>query len=81
MSGVYTEPATGTYTLVVADYPTSSAAGRAFEHIRANLDPMIRVVRTQGTRLVFQDYEKKYGVVSVDGRRLEVRARLERPPG
>ena len=81
VSGVYRSQAGGSHTLVLVDYPSASAAERAFGHVRTNLDSLIKLIRTQRNRLVFQDYGKKYGVVSVDGRRLEITVGLERPPG
>jgi len=64
----------------VADYPTPAAAASALEHIRANLDSYLKATSTTDTRLVFQDFEKKFGVVTATGRRLEVVVRLAKPP-
>jgi len=52
----------------------------AFKHLTANLDSYLKPTSTTDTKLVFQDYEKKFGVVTVAGRRLQVRLHLTKPP-
>ena len=78
VSGNYAGTAAGPYTLIVAIYPSASEATAAFRHIRSHLDPLLKPTSTQATRLVFQDYEKKYGIVTVSGARLEIKVRLQR---
>ncbi len=72
--------AAGATTLIVVDYPTPAAAAAAFKHLKANLDTYLKPASATDARLVFQDYEKKYGVASVNGKRLEVRLHLTKPP-
>jgi len=72
--------ATGATTLIVVDYPAPTAAAAAFKHLKTNLDTYLKPISATDARLVFQDYEKKYGVASVNGRRLEVRLHLTKPP-
>lgn len=79
-SGDYAGTPSGSYTLIVADYPTPAAASAALAHIQKNLDSYLKPTTTTPTLLVFQDYEKKYGSVAVTGKRLEVRLHLTRPP-
>ncbi len=64
----------------MVDYPTPAAVGAAFKHLTANLDTYLKPTAATDGRLVFQDYEKKYGVVTVAGRRLQVRLHLTKPP-
>jgi hypothetical protein len=73
--------AAGASTLIVADYPNPAAAAAAFRHLKANLDKYLKTTSATDSRLVFQDYEKQFGVGSVSGKRLEVRLHLARPPG
>jgi hypothetical protein len=72
--------ASGATTIIIVDYPTPAAVGAAFKHLTANLDTYLKPTASTDARLVFQDYEKKYGVVTVAGRRLQVRLHLTKPP-
>ena len=80
VAGEYRDAVLGPHARIVADYPTPAAAASALEHIRANLDSYLKTTATTDTRLVFQDFEKKFGVVTATGRRLEVVVRLAKPP-
>jgi hypothetical protein len=77
VSGNYAGMAAGPYTLIVATYPSASAATAAFRYIRSHLDPLLKPTSTQATRLVFQDYERKYGIVNVSGTRIEITVHLQ----
>ena len=72
--------AAGASTLIVVDYPSPAAATAAFKHLKANLDTYLKPASATDSRLVFQDYEKKFGVASVNGKRLEIRLHLAKPP-
>jgi hypothetical protein len=72
--------ASGSSTLILVDYPTPAAAAAAFNHLEANLDTYLKATASSDIRLVFQDYEQKYGVVTVSGRRLQVRLHLTKAP-
>jgi hypothetical protein len=72
--------AAGATTLIVVDYPAPAEAAAAFTHLKANLDTYLKPASATDSRLVFQDYEKKFGVASVNGKRLEVRLHLTKPP-
>jgi hypothetical protein len=72
--------AAGASTLIVVDYPSPAAATAAFKHLKANLDTYLKPASATDSRLVFQDYEKKFGVASVNGTRLEIRLHLAKPP-
>lgn len=78
-SGDYRD-AGGASTLIVAEYPTPAAAAAALAYLKGHLDTYLKPLAGTPTKLSFQDYEKKYGVATVTGRRLEVRVRLTRPP-
>jgi hypothetical protein len=71
---------TGAYTLILATYPGPAQARRAFEHLQKNLDRYLQVVDRKPNQFVFQDYSKKYGVVSLVGSRLEARVKLTQKP-
>ena len=72
--------ASGSYTLLVVPYPTAASAKLAFASVQKNLDRYLKPVSTTPTRLVFKDYENKYGAVSVAGTRVEVRLHLAKEP-
>ena len=72
--------AAGASTLIVIDYPTPAAAVAAFRHLKANLDSYLTPTSATDSRLVFQDYEKKSGVVTVNGKRMQVRLHLATAP-
>jgi hypothetical protein len=78
-SGNYKSPR-GDYTLIVATYTDAAQAKRAFDHLQKNLDRYLKVVDQKPDRFVFEDYAKKYGVVSVVGKRLEARVKLAQKP-
>jgi hypothetical protein len=80
VSGDYRDAAAGATTLVAAEYPSPGAAAAAFRHLKANLDRYLKATSSSDARLVFQDYEKKFGVVTITGRRLEVRLHLDKAP-
>jgi predicted metal-dependent hydrolase len=61
-------------------YPTAAAAKSAFASVQKNLDKYLKPVTATPGRLVFKDYENKFGVVSVAGPRLELRLHLAKEP-
>ena len=79
-AGDYADAALGTHTLIVAEYPTPTAAAAAFAYVKTHLDSYSKPRSASAAKLVFEDYEKKFGVVTVTGNRLEVRVHLAKPP-
>ena len=78
-AGDYKDTA-GASTRIVIDYPTPAVAGAAFKHLKANLDSYLKPAAATEAKLIFQDYEKKFGVATVNGTRLEVRLHLTKAP-
>ena len=72
--------AAGGRTLVLITYPDAASAGKAFANLRQNLDKYLKPITTTPAKLVFKDYENKFGVVTVGGRRLELTLHLSKPP-
>jgi hypothetical protein len=70
----------GGHTLIVAEYPGEPQAQKAFLHLLRNLDRYLTVEGKSESRLIFKDYENKYGLASVSGRRLTVRVHLAKKP-
>jgi len=63
-------------TLLVVHYPSAAAAAQAMAFLQKNLDKYLERVSASPDRLVFRDYEKKFGVVIVKGAAIEVRLHL-----
>jgi hypothetical protein len=72
--------ANGTYALILADYPTEAAAAEAFNYLRKNLDRRLTVRENAERRLVFKDYDDKFGLASVTGKRISITLHLSSPP-
>jgi len=72
--------AAGASTLIVVDYPNPAAASAAFRHLESNLDTYLKPTGATDSRLVFQDYENKFGAAAVNGQRMEIRLHLTKPP-
>jgi hypothetical protein len=66
--------------LIVAEYPTPAAATAAFAHLTGHLDSYLKPSTRTATRLVFEDFEKKHGIVTVSGKRIEIRLHLVTRP-
>ncbi|MBP1633653.1 MAG: hypothetical protein H6Q10_227 [Acidobacteria bacterium] len=73
----YQDPA-GTSTLLVVQYPTPAAASQAMAFLQQHLDQYLKPVSATPARLVFKDYENKFGTAAVKGARLEIRLHLPR---
>lgn len=68
------------FTRIAADYPSAEAAGRALAHLQANLDPYLKVLFKDNRRLLFQDYDSKFGEAVLDGTRLRLTVNLAEKP-
>jgi hypothetical protein len=79
VSGSY-RGANGTHSLILADYPTATAAEKAFDHLRKNLDKHLTAQENSEHRLVFKDYDNKFGSVSVTGKRIAITLHSSSPP-
>jgi hypothetical protein len=72
--------ATGSYTLLLVAYPDAAAARKAFTNVQQNLDKYLKPVTTTADRLVFKDYENKFGVIAIKARQLEIRLHMSKQP-
>jgi hypothetical protein len=71
--------ATALTTRILMTYPDAGAAARAFANLKTNLDRYLKPTSTSTTRLVFKDYENKFGLATVNARRIEVTLHLTTP--
>ena len=72
--------ASGAYTRIAASYPTAAAATKAFAFLTRNLDSYLKPIEKDASRLVFSDYQKRYGVVAVSGATIDIRVNLATKP-
>jgi hypothetical protein len=79
VAGNYQDGA-GVTARVLIVYPNAGAAQKAFAHVRQGLDKYLEPVTATPTRLVFKDFENKFGLVTVTMRQLEVRLHLPKAP-
>jgi len=68
------------YTLLHVVYENSATAKRAFFSIAKNLDPYLEVIKTLENKLVFKDYNNKYGVIYRKERSLKIKIHLIEMP-
>lgn len=79
VAGDYRDAA-GTRTRLLITYPDAGAAARAFANLKTNLDRYLKPTATSATRLVFTDYENKFGLATVRARVIDITLHLARAP-
>jgi hypothetical protein len=79
VAGTLRDPA-GDRTRLLVVYPDSAAATRAFANLQARLDSYLKPTAKSATRLVFKDYENRFGVATVDARSIEITLGLSQEP-
>lgn len=79
VSGGYRDAA-GEYTLLLVAYPDAASAKRALANVQKNLDKYLKPVSSAASRLVFKDYENKFGVLTLSDRRIEAKLHLAKAP-
>jgi Family of unknown function (DUF6599) len=79
VAGDYKDAA-GTTTRIVIVYPDAPDAARAFANLKTNLDRYLTPIATAAARLVFRDYENKFGMATVTARRIDITLHLTTPP-
>jgi len=60
-------------TLIRAKYDNEQFALKVFLSLHENLDPYLKVIQSNKTAFVFQDYAGEYGVATIRGRVLDIR--------
>ena len=70
-----------TYSKLVINYPTKTEARSAFQNLVKNLDAYLTILSQSETGFMFEDYQKKYGTVTLAGSKLEINFKLSRKPG
>jgi hypothetical protein len=80
VAGSYEDPKSGHFILILIDYPDAVRALAAYQNLAGRLDPYLRVLKNGGRGLVFEDFQKKFGIVALRGARLELRIGLSSEP-
>ena len=64
----------------VVEYPSAEGALEAFRGLKANLDPYLKIVDSNATAFVFQDFKSRFGLVRISGARVEALFNLSTRP-
>lgn len=65
---------------VAAFYPTATDATAALERVREHLDEYLTTVSHSAHHLLFEDWQQRYGLITVSGRLLEMSLNWPAPP-
>lgn len=80
VSAAYRSDEDDRFTVILADYGSTSAAAGALRHLTENLDPYLDVLETSPSHLLLEDYNGRFGLAVVDGTRLRIRVGLDQRP-
>jgi hypothetical protein len=69
-----------THTMLFVDYGETSLARTAYNHIITHLDPYLSIIKRTAGYFIFSDYQKKYGIVEIDGATLSIKIHLSSAP-
>lgn len=72
----YRDPGGSHTSRILVAYPTDQAAHEAFRHLSDHLDPYLKVWHRTAGCLAFEDFEKKFGAIRLQGKRLDIRVHL-----
>ena len=70
----------GQYTLIIIPYPDENKAKNIFNNLIKNLDPYLKIIDKNDNRLIFQDYQKKYGKVRLTNKTISIIIHLDVKP-
>ena len=65
VSATYTDTNNPAYTVIIISYPDPQHCQQAFNNLIINLDPSFNIIKRDSDRLVFNDFEAKYGQVII----------------
>jgi hypothetical protein len=80
VSARYQDRGAGEFTRLIAPYPSRQDAARAFAHLAGHLDPHLEVIDSDQSRIVFQDYSRRFGIVTLNDRRVDLKIGLRSNP-
>jgi len=76
----YQLPDSTQFSRLLIPYPDSSRTGAALKNLRANLDPYLTVLQQSDSGFTFQDFQKKYGEVSLTKALMKIKISLPQRP-
>jgi hypothetical protein len=68
------------YTRIMIPYQDRATAQAAYGHLVDNLDSYLTILRKRASGFAFEDYRKKYGLVSLSDNVLDIKVNLSTPP-
>ena len=68
------------FTQIVIPYPDAEISKNIFLNLKENLDPYLKIVFESESRIVFEDYQQKFGSVKLEGRILNLKIHLQEKP-
>ncbi len=69
------------HTTILITYPDSKTCNHAFKNLILNLDSYLVIIKQDRSKLIFKDYESKYGQVTVSENIMKLIVYLKNPPG
>ncbi len=70
----------GRHSLLLVPYENASTATQAYHHLQSHLDPKLAVIQNNDHQFIFRDFNKEYGLVSLEGNQLEIKLHLTAAP-
>ncbi len=70
----------GQYALIIIPYPDENKAKNVFNNLIKNMDPYLKIIDKNDNRLIFQDYQKKYGKVRLTNKTISIIIHLDVEP-
>ncbi len=74
----YQTPEGASFTRLIVSYPSAGASSAALAHLRANLDPYIKVTAEGRDGFDFVDFQAKKGTVDRSAATLDIRIKISR---
>jgi len=80
LAGDYVGSDDSIYTRIIVPYPDRKTAQAAYTYLVDNLDSYLTVLTKRGSGFAFEDYRKKYGLVSLTDNVLDIKVDLSTRP-
>ena len=70
-----------TSSRIIIPYPDKKTASQAYSHLLSNLDSHLEILDEEKTCFIFRDYKNEYGIVVLDGEKIDIKVNLSKRPG
>ncbi len=67
-------------TRLLVLFDSEEKAAGVFGNLKENLDPYLEILKQNGTQIIFRDFKKEYGIIALDGQRLDISLHISEPP-